>query len=98
MSLDLRRVQAWERKNRTSIYHFVYVLYLQHDVPPGKHALITVRQPKGNLVWIMAGSQNVAKNEKEKFKPRLQTWDECDFVQVCLISTQMLLLTGCKAQ
>ncbi|KAG5680520.1 hypothetical protein PVAND_010026 [Polypedilum vanderplanki] len=58
-----------------------YYAVRQHDVPPGKHALITVKQPKGNLVWIMAGSQNSIKNEKEKFKPRLQTWHECDFVQ-----------------
>ncbi|CAG9804070.1 unnamed protein product [Chironomus riparius] len=58
-----------------------YYAVRQHDVPPGKHALITVKQPKGNLVWIMAGSQNSPKNDKEKFRPRLQTWNECDFVQ-----------------
>jgi hypothetical protein len=56
----------------------------QHDVPPGKHALITVKQPKGNLVWIMAGvqTQQTKTTEKEKVKPKLQTWNECDVVQV----------------
>jgi hypothetical protein len=63
-----------------SIYH----QSAQHDVPPGKHALITVKQPKGNLVWIMAGhqAQQTKTGEKEKFKPKLQTWDECDVIQV----------------
>jgi hypothetical protein len=62
---------------------------IQHEVPPGKHALITVKQPKGNLVWIMAGSQQTQQQqpgktiEKEKTKPKLQTWDECDVIQVC---------------
>lgn len=55
----------------------------QHDVPQGKHALITVKQPKGNLVWIIAGNQSQqSKSDKEKMKPQLKTWDECDVVQV----------------
>lgn len=59
----------------------------QHDVPPGKHALITVRQPKGNLVWVQTQTSAVAGNaakqsDKEKFQPRISTWDECDSVQV----------------
>lgn len=30
----------------------------------------------------MAGNQaQQLKNEKDKFKPKLQTWDECDFIQ-----------------
>lgn len=60
----------------------------QHDVPPGKHALITVKQPKGNLVWIMAGNEMLrvqSKADKEKLKPRLQIWDECDFIQARLL-------------
>jgi hypothetical protein len=68
----------------------VFLIYQQHDVPPGKHALITVKQPKGNLVWIMAGGQQAQQPqqqgkmpEKEKTKPKLQTWDECDVIQVC---------------
>lgn len=64
----------------SAIYHYLD----QHDVPQGKHALITVKQPKGNLVWIIAGNQaqQQTKSEKEKFKPKLQTWSECDSVQV----------------
>lgn len=54
----------------------------QHDVPPGKHALIVVRQPKGNLVWISTQTSSTQKNEKEKFIPTINTWEECDNVQV----------------
>lgn len=54
----------------------------QHVVPPGKHALITVRQPKGNLVWIQTQTSITKKNEKEKFTPRISTWNDCDSVQV----------------
>lgn len=58
---------------------------LQHDVPPGKHALIIVRQPKGNLIWIASEASTAKKNEKEKFIPTINTWDECDNVQVMTI-------------
>lgn len=54
----------------------------QHVVPPGKHALITVRQPKGNLVWIQTQTSITKKNDKEKFTPRISTWNDCDSVQV----------------
>lgn len=31
----------------------------------------------------MAGNQaQQSKNEKEKFMPKLQTWSDCDFIQV----------------
>lgn len=80
-------------------------LHKQHDVPAGKHALITVRQPKGNLVWVQTQQQSLGGGgagsgggggggsgglgsgklgDKEKFQPRISTWDECDSVQVCL--------------
>lgn len=58
---------------------------LKHDVPPGKHALIIVRQPKGNLIWIASEASTAKKNEKEKFIPTINTWDECDNVQVMTI-------------
>ncbi|XP_037044522.1 uncharacterized protein LOC119080330 isoform X2 [Bradysia coprophila] len=58
-----------------------YYAVRQHEVPPGKHALITVRQPKGNLVWIQTQTSSTKKNEKEKFTPRISTWDECSNVQ-----------------
>lgn len=60
---------------------------LQHDVPPGKHALITVKQPKGNVLWIqtpknLPGANKKKNSEKEKFVPHLTTWDDCDIIQV----------------
>lgn len=62
--------------------------FSQHDVPPGKHALITVKQPKGNLLWIQTpknvpGANKRKNTENEKFVPHLTTWDECDIIQVC---------------
>lgn len=64
-----------------------YYAVRQHDVPPGKHALIIMRQPKGNLIWI--NSETVAtitaRSDKDKFISKLQTWDECDSVQVSLL-------------
>lgn len=65
---------------RFSIQFFFFIR--QHEVPPGKHALITVRQPKGNLVWIQTQTSSTKKNEKEKFTQRISTWDECSNVQV----------------
>lgn len=66
----------------------------QHDVPPGKHALITVKQPKGNILWIQTPKNGVGANkkknsEKEKFVPHLTTWDDCDIIQVCRICRRM---------
>ncbi|XP_053674728.1 uncharacterized protein LOC128725034 [Anopheles nili] len=63
-----------------------YFAVRQHDVPPGKHAFIVISQPKGNLIWISTeasagAASNAARDEKEKYKPRLQTWNECDSVQ-----------------
>lgn len=77
-----------------SVYVPVFPFHLQpqHDVPPGKHALITVRQPKGNLVWVQTqttatAGQAAKQNDKEKkFQPHISTWDECDSVQVILWS------------
>ncbi|XP_055909808.1 uncharacterized protein LOC129944417 isoform X3 [Eupeodes corollae] len=63
-----------------------YYAVRQHDVPDGKHALILVRQPKGNLVWISTqetiGNKIGNTNEKDKkFEPRLKTWNDCDYIQ-----------------
>lgn len=67
----------------THVFQFnIFFFIRQHEVPPGKHALITVRQPKGNLVWIQTQTSSTKKNEKEKFTPRIRTWDECSNVQV----------------
>lgn len=76
-------------------------------MPPGKHALISVRQPKGNLIWIgtqptqgtaAAGSLAVggtSKNDKDKYVPKIHTWDECDRVQV-FIENVLRSLVGTK--
>ncbi|KAH8366126.1 hypothetical protein KR093_009330, partial [Drosophila rubida] len=67
-----------------------YYAVRQHDVPHGKHALILVKQPKGNLVWI--STQETANSNKmssaasggdkdKKFEPRLKTWNDCDYIQ-----------------
>jgi hypothetical protein len=55
----------------------------QHEVPQGKHAIIIVSQPKGNLVWVATDALSaMAKTEKEKQNSRIRIWDECDQVQV----------------
>lgn len=61
-----------------------YYAVRQHDVPQGKHALVIMRQPKGNLIWINSETAATikSKSDKEKFVSKLQTWDECDSVQV----------------
>ncbi|XP_058981879.1 uncharacterized protein LOC101896332 [Musca domestica] len=65
-----------------------YFAVRQHDVPHGKHALILVKQPKGNLVWISTQDTSSttkispSTNEKDKkFEPRLKTWSDCDKIQ-----------------
>lgn len=60
----------------------IYWLFFQHEVPPGKHAIITVRQPKGDLLWIQTVLNSKKKNDKEKIIPEITTWDDCDIVQV----------------
>lgn len=68
-----------------------YYAVRQHEVPHGKHALIIMRQPKGNLVWINSETQATikSKSDKDKFVPKIQTWDECDNVQVIHIILQI---------
>ncbi|XP_036219322.2 uncharacterized protein [Bactrocera oleae] len=65
-----------------------YYAVRQHEVPHGKHAMILVRQLKGNLVWISTQDTGIGNksppstSEKDKkFEPRLKTWSECDNVQ-----------------
>lgn len=69
---------------------------LQHEVPHGKHAMILVKQTKGNLIWI--SSQDTGTNSKpppstvekeKKFEPRLKTWSECDNIQVMLTISKL---------
>ncbi|EDW68632.2 uncharacterized protein [Drosophila virilis] len=61
-----------------------YYAVRQHDVPHGKHALILVKQPKGNLVWISTqetATQPSASDKDKKLEPRLKTWNDCDYIQ-----------------
>lgn len=66
---------------------WLFLRFLQHEVPPGKHAIITVRQPKGDLLWIQTVLISKKKNDKEKIVPEVTTWDDCDIVQVSLKET-----------
>jgi len=82
-------------------------LIVQHDVPHGKHALILVKQPKGNLVWI--STQETANSNKmsppasstgdkdKKFEPRLKTWNDCDYIQVIKSAFKCTLLLLCSS-
>ncbi|XP_074031451.1 uncharacterized protein [Leptinotarsa decemlineata] len=54
-----------------------YYAVRQHEIPPGKHALITVRQPKGQLISIR--SQSALYGTATPLE--LKVWDACDDVQ-----------------
>lgn len=54
-----------------------YYAVRQHDVPSGKHALITVRQPKGQLISIRSQSALYGTASTRELK----TWNACDDVQ-----------------
>lgn len=53
----------------------------QHDVPPGKQALISVKQPRGQLVAIRARPATQA-TQAESSPRELRLWKDCDVVQV----------------
>lgn len=48
-------------------------------MPPGKHALISVKQPRGQLVAIRA---RPAATQAESSPRELRLWNDCDVVQV----------------
>jgi len=50
----------------------------QHEVPPGKHALIHVKQPRGQLVAVRARPATQAEPPPRE----LRLWQDCDVVQV----------------
>ncbi|CAH1119117.1 unnamed protein product, partial [Phaedon cochleariae] len=54
-----------------------YYAVRQHEIPPGKHALITVRQPKGQLISIRSQSALYGTATPRQLK----VWDACDDVQ-----------------
>lgn len=54
-----------------------YYAVRQHEVPPGKHALITVRQPKGQLIAIRSQAALYGTASTGE----LRVWNACDDVQ-----------------
>ncbi|XP_043269462.1 uncharacterized protein [Venturia canescens] len=54
-----------------------YYAVRQHEVPPGKHALITVRQPRGQLIAVRARPATQAEPPPRE----LLLWKDCDVVQ-----------------
>lgn len=54
-----------------------YYAVRQHEIPPGKHALIIVRQPKGQLVSIRSQSALYGTASTKQLK----VWNDCDDVQ-----------------
>ncbi|XP_054289663.1 uncharacterized protein LOC129004960, partial [Macrosteles quadrilineatus] len=60
-----------------------YYAIRQQEVPPGKYALISVRQPKGQLVNIRSQSALYARagQQPNQNTAHLKVWQECDEVQ-----------------
>ena len=56
-------------------------------MPKGKHALISVRQPRGQLVAVRARPANQA----EPSPRQLRLWQDCDIVQVKLCIPSSIL-------
>ncbi|XP_049770968.1 uncharacterized protein LOC126112383 [Schistocerca cancellata] len=59
-----------------------YYAVRQHEAPPGQHALIAVRQPRGQLVAIR--SSHLSGQPTQASPPTassLKVWSECDEVQ-----------------
>ncbi|XP_045473238.1 uncharacterized protein LOC123679795 [Harmonia axyridis] len=54
-----------------------YYAVRQHEVPAGKHALITVRQPKGQLIYIRSQAALYGTASTRELK----VWDDCNDVQ-----------------
>ncbi|XP_008558829.1 uncharacterized protein LOC103579250 [Microplitis demolitor] len=54
-----------------------YYAVRQHEIPPGKHALITVRQPRGQLIAVRARPASQAEPPPRE----LRLWQDCDVVQ-----------------
>lgn len=56
-----------------------YYAVRQHDVPPGKHALIVVKQPRGQLISIRSSSdlyaRNVNNNQHQTKKLKVSAFD-----------------------
>ncbi|XP_034840103.1 uncharacterized protein [Maniola hyperantus] len=60
-----------------------YYAVRQHEVPQGKHALIVVKQPNGQLISIRSQKALYApsQNDRENNGRELKFWQHCDEVQ-----------------
>lgn len=59
-----------------------YYAVRQHEVPQGKHALIVVKQPNGQLVSIRSQKAlYAAQQQRENNGRELKFWQQCDEVQ-----------------
>lgn len=95
ISTDCRKKLMLRDLQRVYYYMITFpwfIVTFQHDVPPGKHALITVRQPRGDLLWIQTVLDNKKKNDKDKSLPEIITWDDCDIVQVSSIKSLKIMV------
>ncbi|XP_023245577.1 uncharacterized protein LOC106637106 [Copidosoma floridanum] len=54
-----------------------YYAIRQHEVPEGKHPLISVRQPRGQLIAVRSKMPSQAEPPPRK----LQLWNDCDIVK-----------------
>ncbi|XP_058797268.1 uncharacterized protein LOC131667689 [Phymastichus coffea] len=54
-----------------------YYAIRQHEVPEGKHPLISVRQPRGQLIAV----RSKAPTQGEPPPRELRLWDDCDIVK-----------------
>ncbi|KAK6625096.1 hypothetical protein RUM43_005387 [Polyplax serrata] len=61
-----------------------YYAVRQHQVPSGKHAVISVRQPNGQLVAIRSSASLYGRNSQQQTDQpvkELRVWSACDEVQ-----------------
>ncbi|KAK2587829.1 hypothetical protein KPH14_003929 [Odynerus spinipes] len=54
-----------------------YYAVRQHEVPPGKYALISVGQPRGQLVAVRSRPATQAESQPRE----LHLWQDCDIIQ-----------------
>lgn len=55
----------WLTFHTNALPHVLYLMDLLQEVPPGKYALISVRQPKGQLINIRSQSALYARANQQ---------------------------------
>lgn len=83
--IKIYNLEKVENLSDRSVQHLLSIFRInlttqvrQHDVPAGKHALISVKQPRGQLVAIRARPVTQAESSPRE----LRLWKDCDVVQV----------------